>query len=219
MLVFPAFQALDVFGPLDALNLLSLSYTMNLAIIAQTLDPVSTKPLSAAMNAHNSSFGERVVPTHTFENPPADLEVLFVPGGLGTRAPADQLQPVFDYIKSAFPSLKYVITVCTGATLAARSSILDGRTATTNKRSWVWATSTGPKTNWIAHARWIDDGKVWSSSGVSAGIDATIAWIAHIYGNDVAQGITDGMEHTRVRDWRDDPFAALYNCTDVPPKA
>lgn len=212
MIVFPGFQALDVFGPLDVLNILSHSLEMNLSIIAQTLDPVSTKL------APTSSFGQSIVPTHTFDQPPADIDVLFVPGGFGTRAPGDQLAPMLTYIRSTYPKLRYLISVCTGATLLARSGVLDGKTATNNKRAWHWATSTGPRTNWVAKARWVEDGNIWTSSGVSAGIDATLAWMAKVYGEDVAQIVGDAIEHESVMDPQNDPFAAANGCADVPPK-
>lgn len=135
-----------------------------------------------------------------------------VPGGLGTRAPASSLAPYVSFIASRFPSLTYLITICTGAGLAARAGVLDGLAATTNKRAWNATTALGPNVAWVPHARWVraDGGKVWTSSGVSAGIDATLAWMADVYGEAVADDVSVGMEYTRVRDWRDDPWAGYY---------
>ncbi|KFX97997.1 hypothetical protein O988_04593 [Pseudogymnoascus sp. VKM F-3808] len=213
ILLFPAFEALDVFGPLDALNLFSAQRQLKLALIAPNLDPVSTAPRSAAMNPFNSTFSESIVPTHTFDTAPP-LDVLLIPGGIGTRSP----DPFFDehlaFIRHQFPKVRYLITVCTGAFLAARSGILDGRNATTNKRAWADAPVYGPKVRWIAHARWITDGKVWSSAGVSAGIDAVLAWIAEVYGLDVAEELALSMEYERHADPSWDPFAEYYNITD-----
>jgi putative intracellular protease/amidase len=166
IVLFPSFTALDVFGPLDVLNAIALQNgTIDLAIIAATLAPVSTA--LRAMNTTGSNIGEPVVPTHTFDTAPTDLEVLLVPGGGGTRAP--DLGPAIDYVRATYPSLKYIISVCTGATILARAGILDGRRATTNKKAWAWATSTGPNTTWIPTARWVVDGNVWTTSGVAAG--------------------------------------------------
>lgn len=111
------------------------------------------------MNLHNSSFGESIVPTHTFDNAP-ELDVLIVPGGLGTRALSPQLDPLIAFIKERFPTLKYFITVCTGAGLAARAGVLDGKFATTNKKAWAETTALGPKVRWVAQARWVQDGNV-----------------------------------------------------------
>lgn len=207
MVVFPGFQALDVFGPLDALNLLSLSHRLNLSVISTDLQPVSTKPRSSSMNLYNSTFGEFILPTHSVGATP-ELDVLIVPGGLGTRAP--DLYSLIEFVGKVYPSLKYLITVCTGAGIAARSGIMDGRKATTNKAAWNATTHLRPQVLWQKEARWVVDGNIWSSSGVSAGIDVTLAWISHVYGDTQAQKIANGMEYIRHTNASDDPFAALY---------
>ncbi|KAK0208048.1 class I glutamine amidotransferase-like protein [Desarmillaria ectypa] len=208
IVVFPAFQALDVFGPLDALKMLSFAYSLNLSIIAETLDPVTTKPRSSQMNPMNSNFSESIVPTHTFDYPPESLDVLIVPGGLGTHAP--NLNATINYIAATYPSLQYLTTVCTGATLAARAGILDGKNATTNKKSWEWATSQGPNVNWIFHARWVVDGNIYSTSGVSAGIDGTFAFMEAVYGAEATESVANSMEYVRETNSSRDPFAELY---------
>lgn len=130
--LFNGFQSLDVFGPLDALNYLSKTTALELSLLGPTLDPVSTlyKP-------GPGRIGQHVVPTHTYADAPADIEVLLVPGGLGTRD-ADHTQVIVDFIRSRFPGLRYLLTVCTGAALAARAGVLEGKEATTNKMSFDW---------------------------------------------------------------------------------
>lgn len=149
-IVYPAFQALDVFGPLDALNVLSSVVPLNLSIIGPTLDPVSTRVEGIPTP---SFFNESVVPTHTFARPPEGLDVLIVPGGIGTRAPVGQQQPQIDLIRETYPRLKYLISVCTGVTLLARSGVLDGRRATGNKAEWAFVKSTGPNVDWVPKVR------------------------------------------------------------------
>lgn len=211
--MFPAFQSLDVFGPLDALNILSLSRKLDLAVIANSTDAVSTKPRSDGMDKFNSSMAQSIVPTHTFANAPEDLEVLIVPGGIGSSAP--DLEPLVDYIKQTYPKLKYLLSVCTGARFLARAGILDGRCATTNKRAWDKVIVEGPKVNWVPTARWVIDGNVWSSSGVSAGIDMMFAFLDAVYGTQVAEDLSKGLEYVRIVDWREDPFAIVHNTTKV----
>lgn len=133
VVLFPGFQALDVFGPLDILNLLS-KYTpqLELYILSRTLDPVPTKAYVKGFEMSQS-----VVPTHTFDNAPDDIEVLLVPGGFGTRQP-DLVESAVDFVKSAFPKLRYLLTVCTGSALVAMTGLLDGKRATSNKRAFSW---------------------------------------------------------------------------------
>jgi len=240
LLVFPQFQALDVFGPLDVLNTLSMLYgnstTMYLSIFSKTLEPVST----ASKATHvNGNFGQSIVPTTTFaehlavgtsSDPRGDIEVLIVPGGMGTR---QNMTEEVGFVKAVYPKvnsspvgtlfffaiaefncpllqLKYIISVCTGATLLSRASILDNRRATTNKRSWAWAISTGPNVIWVPEARWVEDGNIFSSSGISAGIDVMYAWVARVYGNDVAEYLSLVSEYQREMDANHDIFGGVW---------
>ncbi len=140
-----AFSVLDVFGPLEILQALSRQTQLELSLLGRTLDPATTEPVNAAMNRFNSSFFPTVVPTHTYaDNPPID--VLIIPGGAAARSP--DLGPEIEYIKKVFPSLEYLITICTGAGIAAQAGVLDGHRATTNKAAWNTMVAMGPKVKW-----------------------------------------------------------------------
>ncbi|KAL0568263.1 hypothetical protein V5O48_013723 [Marasmius crinis-equi] len=208
-LLFPTFQALDIFGPLDALNILSRKFPLNLSVIGPSLDPISTKYRNPSLNPFNSNFGETVVPTHSVNSPPESLEVLIVPGGFGTRD--DDIGPIIDFIRNNYPSLKYIITVCTGSWLAARAGILDGKRATSNKMSWAGTKEVGPNVKWVSHARWVVDGNIWTASGVAAGIDAMLAFIKEVYGEEAATHCSHVMEYEPHKDASYDPFAELHN--------
>lgn len=160
VVLFPGFQALDVFGPLDALNVLSFTTKINLTLIAATLDPVYTNRMSWMTSAVNATFGEGVLPTHTFETAPDDIDVLIVPGGLGTRAPGDLLDAEIAFVRDRYPKVKHLVSVCTGAGILARAGVLDGRCATTNKKAWAVTTAWGPDVKWVAEARWVQDGNI-----------------------------------------------------------
>ncbi|KAF1852173.1 class I glutamine amidotransferase-like protein [Cucurbitaria berberidis CBS 394.84] len=249
LLVFPHFQALDVFGPMDVLNTLNMLYssttTMRLSILSKSLDPVSTA--MTGMQGQGG-FGESIVPTITFEDYLArgeknededcedgtvakrkspshdrgymtngttevdkgDIEVLIVPGGGGTR---QNMTEDIAFVKELYPKLRYIISVCTGASILARAGILDGRKATTNKRSWSWVISTGPNVTWIPTARWVEDGNIFSSSGISAGIDVTYAWVGRVYGDEVAEYLSLISEYDREIDANHDPYGKIW---DVP---
>ncbi|KAH7160744.1 DJ-1/PfpI family protein [Dactylonectria macrodidyma] len=208
IVVFQAFELLDVFGPLEALGMLAKLYQLNLYIIAESLDLVSTQPKSAAMNALNSSFFPQIQPTHTWATAPDDVDVLIIPGGLGTRSP--YLTELIEYVKTTYPKLQYLISICTGASIVAKAGVLDGRRATTNKASWASTIASSSEVEWVSHARWVVDGNVWTSSGISAGIDATLAFIESIYGSDNATYIANMMEYERHTNSSWDPFADLY---------
>ena len=203
MVIFAGFQALDVFGPLDVLNMLSRDFYMDLVILAGDARPVSTRPSIQRFNPQNSTFAETVLPTHLYgETPP--LDVLIVPGGPGTRAP--DLNNTLDFIADVYPSLKYLIAICTGVGLVSRTGVLDGKHATTNKAAWDSVTARRPQVLWTRPARWVVDGNTWTSSGVSSGIDVTLAFIAQVYGEVAAQRVADDMEYERRLDSSWDPF-------------
>ncbi|KAH9475534.1 Isonitrile hydratase [Psilocybe cubensis] len=208
IIVHSGFQALDVFGPLDALNALSLCYPLQLFIIAETLDPVSTKPPGSLGNP-TSNFAQSIVPTHTFDTVPA-LDVLIVPGGVGNRIP-EVVARAIEYIADVYPSLQFLLTVCTGSRLVAEAGVLDGRKATTNKAAWARTIAYRPQVNWVPHARWVVDGNIWTASGVSAGIDLIFAYIGEVYGEEVATLLSNFMEYERHQDSTWDPYAELYS--------
>ncbi|KAJ7582067.1 class I glutamine amidotransferase-like protein [Mycena floridula] len=201
VLLFPGFQALDAFGSLDILNVLSERTPLSLAMISSSLDPVSTTPPGTI----SPTFGQSVVPTHTFTTCPA-LDVLIIPGGVGTKGP--NIQSTIDFVKTAKP--KYIFTICTGAVIAASAGVLDGKRATSNKS--LWSRILGfTEVHWVSHARWVVDGNVWTSSGVTAGMDAMLAFVEEFYGAEAAEHVTNELEYERHRDPSWDPFAALYN--------
>ncbi|KAL2857280.1 DJ-1/PfpI family protein [Aspergillus pseudoustus] len=210
MLLFRGFELLDVFGPLEALSVVARRTKIDLYLLAETLDPVTTEPLMPSMNRFNSSFFPTVNPTHTLADAP-DIDVLIVPGGIGTRSP--YLNDTIDWIAETYPKVQYLLTVCTGSALVAKSGVLDGRRATTNKASWSSVITFGPNVEWVPKARWVVDGNIWSSSGISAGIDATMAFIEYLYGADNATEIANIMEYERHTDPEWDPFSEIWGVT------
>ncbi|KAH7154975.1 class I glutamine amidotransferase-like protein [Dactylonectria estremocensis] len=204
MVLFRAFDMIDVFGTLDPFQLLSLTaQQMNLHLIAASLDPVTTQPLT--MNPYNSSFFPVIQPTNTFDDD-LDLDVLIVPGGPGARSPS--LDKEIAYIKKVFPKIKILMTICTGAGVAAQSGVMDGYMATTNKKAWATMTAKGPDVKWVSPARFVIDGKVWSSSGVTSALDLVFNFIETYWGSEQSETIANMIEHAPLAA-DDDPFAAI----------
>lgn len=182
---------------------------LNLSLIAETKQPVYMRPATNASNPARSHFQLAVLPTHTYAHPPSDIDVLFVPGGGGERL--GNITTTINFIRATYPKVKYLITVCTGAGVAARAGVLDGKRATTNKAAWAEVTPLGHNVQWTSPARWVVDGNVWTSSGVASGIDLIFAFIEKFYGKAIADRIQGVTEHKRTVEPCDDPFAAWNN--------
>jgi transcriptional regulator GlxA family with amidase domain len=209
IVIYPGFQALDLFGPLDFLNSLSCEVPMKLSVLAASLDPVSTQVSSSEWNKAQSIFGQRLVPTHTFANPPPDLDIVLVPGGVG--AVLEPLTEAVTFLRTTYPRLKYILSVCNGADLLSRASILDGKRATTNKLLFSQIAGVHPNVKWQPKARWVNDGNVWTASGIAAGLDLICAFIGHLHGEEMADKLARMLEYEPSKNPEEDPFAAVWS--------
>ena len=135
----------------------------------------------------------------------AKFDVLLVPGGFAARELAHEGEFIA-ILGELARRHEYVITVCSGSVLLAKTGLLDDIDATSNKLSWEWVTSEAPDVRWIRAARWCVSGKFYTSSGVSAGIDAALGFIADMHGRDEAQRIARAMEYV----WNSDKNAELF---------
>ncbi|KFY49017.1 hypothetical protein V495_00830 [Pseudogymnoascus sp. VKM F-4514 (FW-929)] len=215
--VFPGWEPLDVFGPLELLFEMSFYYKLTLSIISNEVGPVTTiVPPHIMVEGEppmDVSFllGPTITATHTFKNAPA-LDILFVPGGEGNVVLAQANNTwIEDFVASRYDRLDYLLSVCTGSASLAKSGVLNGKRATTNKGAWAWVTSLGTNITWVPSARWTVDGNVWTSSGVAAGLDMTYAFLKSVYGTDDLDAVMNGIEyapHTNP-DW--DPFSVVHN--------
>ena len=135
----------------------------------------------------------------------AKFDVLIVPGGFAVRKLAYEGEFIAALGELARRH-EYVITACTGSVLLAKTGYLDGMEATSNKLSWQWVTSEAPSVRWIRAARWCVSGKFYTSSGVSAGVDEALGFLADMHGQDEAQRIARAMEYVWNSDKNEDLF-------------
>jgi transcriptional regulator GlxA family with amidase domain len=105
---------------------------------------------------------------------------------------------------------KYCLSVCTGAALLAKTNLLNGKNATTNKKAYQWVCEQNRNVNWIKKARWVIDGKFYTSSGVSAGMDMALGFVSDALGREKAEDIARHIEYFWQDDKNNDPFAYLY---------
>lgn len=189
ILLFEDFELLDAFGPAE---------------IFGYVEECQLKHVSLHGGAIKSRQGT-VVLTEPLEQ--ADYSgTLLLPGGLGTRPLVKNPRFIESLARLADQS-SYCLTVCTGSGLLAQTGLLDGKKATSNKRAFDWARSVSSKVEWIGRARWVVDGKFYTSSGVSAGMDMTLGFVADQFGQEKAEEIASRIEYLWNRDKNNDPFA------------
>jgi transcriptional regulator GlxA family with amidase domain len=97
--------------------------------------------------------------------------------------------------------------MCSSSALLAKAGILDGKSATSNKRAFDWVKSQGPDVTWIRQARWVEDGRIFTSSGVSAGMDMTLGLIERLLGREHSRQVAKQAEYRWNEDRTIDPFA------------
>lgn len=194
-------------------------YKMTISIIAHEVGNVPSMPPphhhqpGSPVSDWGHAISSQIYATHSFANAPA-LDVLFVPGGMGTRLVDENNNTEIErFITRRYPQLDYLISVCTGAVFLAKSGVLNGKRATTNKATYNWVVGGhGENIKWEPNARWTVDGNIWTSSGVSAGmptlvsvvmmqwtnvllgLDATYALMKHIYGAEEVDKVMNLIE-------------------------
>lgn len=189
--VFPGVQTLDLFGPIEMIG--GFYDKISLSLVAQSLEPVPTR------------HGQRILPDKTTGDG-TDYDMLLVPGGdSALDVPKDQ--NAMQWLRTTSENCDCVMTVCTGSILLAMTGVLDGKRATTNKQDFLGTVHLGPNVTWVKKARWVEDGKFFTSSGVSAGMDMSLAVARHLFGQDAAEWMADGSEYEWHQNAEWDPFA------------
>ncbi|MBJ2155181.1 DJ-1/PfpI family protein [Variovorax sp. IB41] len=172
IIVFPDVEELDFVGPWEMLTMWSklAAGPQQCLIVAEKREPVvCAKGLS--INPH-ASFADC---------PP--LDYLLVPGGMGTRREVDNPAMV-QFLAAQAPGCKALLSVCTGAFVLQAAGLLSGKTATTHWGSLDRLRALGDVK--VVEQRFVQDGDVWTSAGVSAGTDLMLAFIAHTAGEEAA---------------------------------
>lgn len=190
IILFDDFETLDVFGPVEVFGRLPEIFTMHY--------------YSQNGGTVNSTQGVGIS-TRKIDEIGPDMDIVFIPGGQGTRTAVNN-DELISAIKKLAEQARYAVTVCTGSALMAKTTLLDGRAATSNKMAFAWVESVRPEVKWKGRARWIVDGKYYTSSGVSAGIDMALGFVSDVVGVDAARKIAREIEYVWNSDPAKDPF-------------
>lgn len=137
--------------------------------------------------------GLKIIPDFSFANHP-DIDILVIPGGIGTRAEMHK-EAVLEWIKANYEKSSITMSVCSGARLLGTLGLLDGVECTTHHEVMEHLQEIAPKAIIKKDIRFIDNGKLATSAGISAGIDLSLHITAKLYGADVANRTRAYMEY------------------------
>jgi transcriptional regulator GlxA family with amidase domain len=181
ILLFDGFEELDAVGPWEV-------WTMG-SMPGDTAVSIAERP-----GEITAAKGMRFVPEHHFDDPalPA-LDVLVVPGGQGTRREATN-EVMLDWIAEMARRCTWTTSVCTGSLLLHAAGVATGKTVTTH---WAYVDELRARGNVTVRddVRWVRDGTVVTSAGVSAGIDMALWVLGQVHGPDHARATQRLMEY------------------------
>ncbi|MDR2007158.1 MAG: DJ-1/PfpI family protein [Acidaminococcales bacterium] len=190
IVLFEQFETLDAFGPAE--------------IIGKLPDLYKPDYFSLKGGAVTSSQNLKAL-----TRPIKEINaggILLLPGGMGTRGlVSDEI--FIEAISGLAHTAEYVLTVCTGSALLAKTGLLDGKKATTNKRAFDWVLAQNARVNWQRRARWTVDGRIYTASGISAGMDMTLGFIEQMHGENMVRELAGRIEYIWNADKENDPFA------------
>src|SRR5262245_12852569 len=174
MVVYPKLTLLDLIGPQAALGLHGVPH-----LVAERLEPVV------------SDSGIALIPTTTYEQCPADLDVLFVPGGEGTAEAMEDAR-LLAFLRNRAQTARFITSVCSGSLILAAAGVLQGYRATTHWTSLDVLSAFGVTAE---AARVVQDRNRLTGGGVTAGIDFGLTLLAQLRGEPIARMTQLAMEY------------------------
>jgi transcriptional regulator GlxA family with amidase domain len=174
--LFNRFTALDAIGPYETLSRLPGA---RVTFLAAEPGPIATD------NGMLKIFAEAAL--SDMPNP----DIVVVPGGIGSRAMMNDTQLV-SWVRTAHETTDWTCSVCTGSLVLGAAGLLDGLEATTHWMAMDTLASTGAQPT---GRRVVEQGKIITAAGVSAGIDMGLTLASRIAGDTVAQAIQLGIEY------------------------
>lgn len=194
-LLFDDFEALDLFGPLEVFSLLPEFYRIQFA---------STD----GRDVYNK-IPQLSLSTYPYSQLPNLTDILLVVGGIGSRDVVND-ELFIKTLRALANQARWILSVCTGSALLAKSGVLAGIKATSNKRAWPWVIAQSDKVFWQPNARWVVDDRFYSAAGISAGIDMALGFVSDIQGLSVAKDIANRMEYHWNQHSEQDEFQPIH---------
>ena len=189
ILIFDDVEILDVAGPFEVFAVTRLNDEQRL----QQSSPFKVYLISETNKQITAIGGLRLTPDVTISECP-ELDLLVVPGGWGTRKESKN-KILVKWIGNQFTNNRLIASVCTGSSLLGEAGLLDGREATTHWRAFDFLQESAPKARILKNVRFTLTEPIFTSAGVSAGIDLALRIVSHVFGTEVGQATARQMEY------------------------
>ncbi|MEG6586782.1 DJ-1/PfpI family protein [Dendrosporobacter sp. 1207_IL3150] len=184
--LFNEVEVLDFAGPFEVFSIASIPDHVD--------KPFRVHTISQYGDMIKARNGLMIQPEYRFENAP-DFDILIIPGGYGAEEIEINNQEVIDWIKLQKDKVKIMASVCTGAFLLAKAGLLNGKRATTHWMDADRLEREFTQLKIIKDIKFIDEGSIITSGGISAGINMSFHIIKRLLGEDVARMAAKRMEY------------------------
>jgi transcriptional regulator GlxA family with amidase domain len=189
ILIFDDVEILDVAGPFEVFAVTRLNEKQRL----QQSSPFKVYLISETKKQIIAIGGLRLTPDVTIGKCP-ELDLLIIPGGWGTRKESKN-KILLNWIGNQFTNDRLIASVCTGSSLLGKAGLLDGRDATTHWRAFDFLQESAPKARILKDVRFTLTEPIFTSAGISAGIDLSLRIVSHFFGIEVGQATARHMEY------------------------
>lgn len=189
ILIFDDVEILDVAGPFEVFAVTRLNEEQRL----QQSSPFKVYLISEINKQITAIGGLRLTPDMTITECP-ELDLLIIPGGWGTRKESKN-KILVNWIGNQFTNDRLIASVCTGSSLLGKAGLLDGRDATTHWRAFDFLQESAPKARILKNVRFTLIEPIFTSAGVSAGIDLALRIVSHFFGTEIGQTTARHMEY------------------------
>jgi transcriptional regulator GlxA family with amidase domain len=196
ILIFNEVEVLDVAGPFEVFSVTRLNEERRQI----EPSPFRVLLLGEKIDQVLAIGGLRLTPDVTFHNCPG-LDLLIVPGGWGTRKEIRNVN-LLNWIANRAANTKLTASVCTGAGLLGRAGLLDGQEATTHWRTFDFLQEAAPKAKIRKDVRFTLVEPIFTSAGISAGIDLALRIVSHFFGTEIGMATARQMEYPYPRNNR-----------------
>ncbi|HWW79228.1 MAG TPA: DJ-1/PfpI family protein [Steroidobacteraceae bacterium] len=183
ILIFPGVQIIDYTGPWE---------TFGHAYVAGQPSVFNIYTVAEKPGALTTNYGMEVTPRYTLDNAPKP-DVMVIPGG--DVPMALNSTAVMKWVEASAKGATLVMSVCNGAFILAKAGLLDGLEATTTAGLIEQLKDQAPRTNVVSNRRFVDNGKIITTAGLSSGIDGSLHVLERLYGRGTAQMAALAMEY------------------------